>query len=328
MLRALSTALCLLTAPAAHALCEGPLMSDSFSPEQSASLEAAIAATPYNQGIYWQATRGPDQISIIGTVHIYDPRLEAISDRLTPVIAAADILLVEADAAEQAEMQSAMATDTSLFLITEGPTLIDLLPPDKWQTLATAATDRGVPPFMIAKMQPWFAMLTLAIPPCAMAEMAQGRMGLDHMLMTTAEMSDVPTQSLEPWNTAFDLLSQGTMDDQLDMLMVSLGQDGAQAMLLNETLEAYFAQEVARIWEVSRIASTMTDVPAEEGLAAYAELEELLLNNRNRNWMPHIAQAAQDHDDIVIAVGAAHLIGEQGILSLLAAEGWTLTRIE
>jgi uncharacterized protein YbaP (TraB family) len=57
-----------------------------------------------------------------------------------------------------------------------------------------------------------------------------------------------------------------------------------------------------------------------------AELEETLLNNRNRAWVPVIEAAAASHDQIFIAFGAAHLIGDQGVLSLLGDNGWTITR--
>jgi uncharacterized protein YbaP (TraB family) len=41
-----------------------------------------------------------------------------------------------------------------------------------------------------------------------------------------------------------------------------------------------------------------------------------------------ITQATQNHDKVIVAAGAAHLIGENGILNLLQNEGWTLTRVD
>ena len=56
-----------------------------------------------------------------------------------------------------------------------------------------------------------------------------------------------------------------------------------------------------------------------------AGLEDVLLIQRNRNWIDVIAQAAAQHDDIFIGFGAAHLFGTDGVLQLLANEGWTIT---
>ena len=66
--------------------------------------------------------------------------------------------------------------------------------------------------------------------------------------------------------------------------------------------------------------------------AQYAEqletLEQQLLVERNHNWIPVIETAAATHDNLFIAFGAAHLIGEDGILNLLENKGWTVTAQE
>jgi uncharacterized protein YbaP (TraB family) len=48
------------------------------------------------------------------------------------------------------------------------------------------------------------------------------------------------------------------------------------------------------------------------------------LIDRNRNWIPVIEAAALKHDRIVVAIGAAHLPGEVGVLRLLEREGWMI----
>ena len=57
---------------------------------------------------------------------------------------------------------------------------------------------------------------------------------------------------------------------------------------------------------------------------AVAAFEGDLLVGRNRAWMPRIL----DHpgDTVVVAVGAAHLSGEDGVLQLLEHAGYRLDR--
>jgi uncharacterized protein len=54
--------------------------------------------------------------------------------------------------------------------------------------------------------------------------------------------------------------------------------------------------------------------------------QELLLNQRNRRWIP-LLEGQMAEKPTFVAVGAAHLAGEQGVIALLRKQGYTLTPI-
>ena len=236
--------------------------------------------------------------------------------------------MLEATPEEEAKLQELITKDPSRLFIVEGPTLPELLDEDTWQLIAAAATERGIPSFMAAKMQPWYLSLTLAVPSCAMSDMLQGVRGLDHMIIQDAEAAGVPMQAVEPFTTLFDLFKDDSFEEQVDMLRVSMLVPELQEQMFVAMLDRYFAEDIGRLWEMSRIA--MQDVPdldPVEANAMFDEMEESLLITRNRNWIPVISEAAAVHDDIVVAVGAGHLIGEEGVLQLLENEGWAISRV-
>ena len=51
------------------------------------------------------------------------------------------------------------------------------------------------------------------------------------------------------------------------------------------------------------------------------------LHNRNKNWLPKIIKLIHEQSTFV-AVGAAHLGGEKGLLNLLKEEGYTLKPVK
>jgi uncharacterized protein YbaP (TraB family) len=57
-------------------------------------------------------------------------------------------------------------------------------------------------------------------------------------------------------------------------------------------------------------------------------MEQMLLIDRNTAWIPVIDAAVTGHQNAVVAVGAAHLPGESGILNLLEQDGWTISRLD
>lgn len=54
---------------------------------------------------------------------------------------------------------------------------------------------------------------------------------------------------------------------------------------------------------------------------------DALLDTRNRNWIPVMERLMKKHK-MFFAVGAAHLIGEKGVVSLLRKQGYTVTAIK
>ena len=323
---ALAAAL-LLTASHAAAQCVGTSYIDLLTQDQLAQLDQATADLPYAEGLIWDATRDGKAITLVGTMHIYDARLEPIFDMIAADVLAADVVLLEATPDDQRALETMLAARPEMVMITHGPTLPDLLDAQTWAQLSNAASDRGVPGFMVAQMQPWYLSLLLAIPPCAMMDLAQGIKGLDAMIGDLASANDIPMQALEPYTTLFEMFQTGTMEEQIDMLRLSLVSPEMQQQMFVAMLDSYFSNQVGRLWEMSRLA--VADTPGLDpatGAAIFAEMEDMLLVQRNRNWMPVIAQAMADHDRAVLAFGAAHLIGDFGVLQLLENDGWDLAR--
>ncbi|NRB01555.1 MAG: TraB/GumN family protein, partial [Rhodobacteraceae bacterium] len=183
-MRILLTLFFCLWFPSLAALCTGSSFMDRITEAERAQIAEAVAATPYATGLHWTATKDDKTLHLIGTMHIADPRLQSVFDRTAASVDASELLLVEATAESEAEMQAAFAANPDMIFITEGPTLPELLDEETWQTLSEAVSARMVPPFLAAKMRPWYLSLTLAIPPCVIPELTAGERGLDHMLMT------------------------------------------------------------------------------------------------------------------------------------------------
>lgn len=309
----------------AAAGCTGPTLLDRFSDAQRRELDAAANAMPYGTGLFWQADKGDASLTLIGTMHLYDPRHDRLMDRIGDRVAAADLLLVEMTPDEERKMRRAMVTDPSLVFITDGPTLPERLSDDLWSELADAARARQMPTMLAAKSQPWFLSMSLAVPPCAMDDLVAGRRGLDHMVMDAAQEADVPMRSLEEWTTLPDHFRAIPVADQIDMLRLTLLEPGLQSEAFVAMLDSYFAGRVAEIREMSRLSTALLDTgDRSAALEGWRLTEELLLDARNRAWLPRITEAAGPAANIIVAVGAAHLPGEEGLLRLLEHDGWTI----
>lgn len=328
-LRHTLAALALLLAPAAAqaaAGCAGRNLLDDLPPETVAALDAAVDAAPYGRGNLWRATKDGQTVTLLGTYHLDDPRHEAIVQAVEPALRNAARLLVEAGPEEEKALMALMARDPSSFLAPEGESLRDLMTDDEWAQLSAALAARGTPVFMATRLRPWYVNMLLAVPPCAF-DALKARQGLDRRLIEIAAQAQVPVQGLEPYDTALRLFDAMAPEAQVGMIRTTLALDDIAEDQMTTLAAAYFAEDSRVIWELQRIISlSVPGATPEQVDAELALLEDSLMTGRNREWVPIIEEAAAK-GPVVVAFGALHLSGANGVLALMAANGWTMERL-
>lgn len=311
------------------AQCTGPSLLDRLTPDERDGLHAATADMPFSEGLLWSAQRDGKTLTIAGTIHIHDPGLDAIAARLDDAIAQADLVLLEITPDEEQAMQDALLTSPDRLFITDGPTLPEQLDEETWAMVVEALRARDIPPFLAAKFQPWYLMIALSLPPCAVPEMTSGSLGLDHMVMARASAAGVPMQPLESWDMMLDMLQASESDDQLALLRMSLLGPDLQEEMFVALRDTYLQERIGQVWELSRLSLRfMPEIDVDEAERILELTRETLLIARNRAWIPVIEAAADRHDRIIVAAGAGHLPGEDGILALLEENGWTISPLE
>ena len=325
LLTCIFLAVTLLSAPL-RAQCAGENLFASMDPDRLAAITAAADAVPFPRGNHWRATRGDEVITIIGTYHFDDPRHAATLDAIAPALASAATVLVEAGPDEEAALLGRIASDPGIMMITEGPTLVERLPPETWDKLSTALSARGMPSFMSAKLQPWYVAVMLAIPPCAMAQMTDPK-GLDGLVIDAALSAGVPVRALEPFDTIFTLFGAMTEDEIVAMIDSTLTVEDRAEDYFATLADSYFSGTSRMIWEYMRDESRRLPGYTPERIEAdFARMEELLMSARNRVWIPVLTDAAAE-GPVFAAFGALHLSGEDGVLNLLQKEGFRLEEL-
>lgn len=310
------------------ALCGGEGIEPLLSPALQREWAERSAAMPHARGTFWRATRAGQELRLIGTVHIHDPRLAPLTAWGTALLEGAARLLVEATPEDEARLQAGIAADPDRVLLEDGRTLPGLMPPEAWEALSAAAAERGIPGFMAARFRPWYLSMVLAMPPCAMEEMAAGKRGLDHALMAAAGRMDVPLAALESYDTLFAVFERMTLADQLSMLQASVSGQARSRRVFASVLDLYFDGRHAAAWQLPRIAALSEGSQDRAEIDRFMEMmTQQMLTARNTAWIP-VIEAAAAEGPVVVAAGAAHLPGETGLLALLAGRGWQLERLD
>ncbi len=322
-------ALVLLALPGAgRAACTGTNLFDALPAAEQAGLRTAAEAVPHAQGLVFRATRAGQEVILVGTDHLPDPRHAETLALIEPLMAGVGRLLVEVGPEEEAALKAAAARDPTL-LFSEGPTLPEILPAADWEALSRLAAERGMPAFLIAKMRPIYLAMMLAVPPCAMKDLASGQGGLDKELIARAEARGLPIAALEPYDTIYRLFDAVPEEDAPAMLRAAMvsAADAADSMVTLADL--YFRGEPRLVWEFTRAQALDAGLDPAEVERQMQLSEDLLMIGRNRDWIPVIEAAAEaEGGPIMIAAGALHLSGKAGVLTLLEAKGWHIERLD
>jgi uncharacterized protein YbaP (TraB family) len=174
----------------------------------------------------------------------------------------------------------------------------------------------GLRPAQFAEVKTWAAALMLAQAAETSGNAgARAKWGIDRALLR--DNADKPVTELE--GTARQLA-----------LFDRLPEAGQRALLAAVVADADHApddtRKLAEEWRRGDMAGIARET--HQGMMADPALREVLYVQRNQAWARIIAgeMAAGAHP--FVAVGAAHVAGEDGLPALLTARGFTVTRIE
>jgi hypothetical protein len=59
----------------------------------------------------------------------------------------------------------------------------------------------------------------------------------------------------------------------------------------------------------------------------YPAVHQKIIVDRNRRWLPEIERMIEQGESTLVVVGAAHLVGKEGVIELLKARGYTLEQM-
>ncbi|WP_374405718.1 TraB/GumN family protein [Pelagerythrobacter sp.] len=246
---------------------------------------------------------------LFGTIHSLPDGVEWRTGPLDDVVSRADLLVVEVrDLDDAAGLRDAFAARAR----TAGqPPLADKVPPRLRGDLAAILTEHDLSPDTFADIETWAAALTLA----QYAETGDSANGVDRALLR--EMPRAKVVELEGADAQFDVFDRLPETEQRDLLAAVIVD-----MERNRESPAVHAAD----WYKGRI-DHLADRET-SAMLADPELREALYAARNRAWATRLTALLRRDPRPLVAVGSAHLAGEDGLPALLSAQGYTVRRIQ
>jgi uncharacterized protein YbaP (TraB family) len=256
----------------------------------------------------WKVQSGERVLYLAGSVHALKADVYPLNPAFERAFEATDMLVEELDLSE-GDMLALAPMLLAKGVYQDGRTFDTVVSKD---TL-TRVAPRLTPPMtleLIRPMKPWMVMLMLTALQVQQAGF-DASLGLDKHFFDRAKAAGKAVVGLETAESQIDRFD--TMPESL------------QEQLLRSALEELDTQNreltaIVTAWQRGDAAALEKTLLA--GFKQYPAAYQSLLVERNINWMPQMEKCLARSTPCLVVVGAAHLVGPDGLLALLQRKGY------
>jgi len=290
----------------------------AFQPAQAfaQAVQAAPAAAaepravPQAQGsgpALWVIRDADSTLYLFGTVHVLRPTTAWGSARVDAAFASADDVWFEISNPDD---QAALMPLIQQYGISPDRPLSSLLTAEELVALNTVAAGAGATAAQLDPLRPWLVALTLSVAPLVKAGYDPAS-GVELVLKARAEAAGKPVHGFETIDKQIGMLAGLPEADQLAFLRSVLESYEDATTELDQLVDAWATGDVASIERLG------VNEMRQESKAMY----DALLVQRNTDWAGQIQTLLAGSGTVFMAVGAAHLAGEDSVQEILEGRG-------
>lgn len=141
--------------------------------------------------------------------------------------------------------------------------------------------------------------------------------GVEMEIMALAKKEKKEIKGLETIQFQSSVFDSIPYDVQAKALLKDIDSADKYRIYFNKMMNIYKSQQTGEL------SAFIADTTFSQG-----ENDDMLLKDRNVNWVKQLKTTILPKENIFMAVGAAHLFGENGVIALLRKEGYTVMPVE
>ena len=261
------------------------------------------------QPAMWKIAEGKSTVYLLGSIHVLPAKFNWRTPAIDEAIAASDAFIFETNI-DFASAEFHYFMDQHGYL-PRGETLSKKLSPEARERYLALIKELKIDQGRLDYFRPGLAVFMLQ--QAHSASQAGWAPGVDANLLGQAKKAGKEVGYLESLQTQFEVLSAiggGSEMATLEKTLLTTKEDGTK----------YAAMVTA--WSEGDVAKLISFDEQD------ANEKALLLDNRNKAWLPKIDSLLQSPKTYFITVGAAHLTGKNSVIDLLCQKHRNIERIQ
>ena len=269
--------------------------------------QTTLVSNADNNTLLWEVSgKGLQKNSyLFGTFHLMCKGDINMSDQLKKALSNSDSVYMELDMDDPAVMLGGLM----MMSMKGGKKLKDLYSEEDFNRLNNFFKDSlHMPLTFFQTTKPYFlvALMYPKMMPCKTVS------GVEEELLKLIKAEKKQVNGLETMEFQSSVFDSIPYADQAKELLKSIDSMDTYAKSFDEMVQVYKSQRLDKMQDLFN--------KSEFGME---EHQDVLLDNRNKNWVKQLKNI-MPKQSVFVAVGAGHLVGDNGLVELLKKEGYTV----
>ena len=243
---------------------------------------------------------------LFGTIHSDKAEVIKLPEKVEKIFNQSDSFSAEVNL----DVLSVIQMSQSMML-KDNQKLKSLISTKQYQTSVELMTQRGIPEMIINRMAPWAVAITISLPK------QESDIVLDMKLYLDAQKQGKAVYGLETVAEQLFAFNNMPIDDQVKMLEQAIEQHHLLPAMYKELFTAYLERDLGKLQKLE-----MKYKDEKNSLLDDYLTKELIIK-RNYRMQDRMMERLIEGNAFV-AVGALHLPGKEGLISLLRKRGFTV----
>lgn len=287
-----------------------------FSCKTGQKAASATASPEVENSLLWEI-KGKNLTKpsyLFGTIHMIDKKDFVLSAKTRASLEKTQRVAFEINMEEMMDISNLMPLMMKSFMNGD-TTLQDLLTVSEYAKVEAHFQKIGLPLSFLERMKPMFLTIMASEDMTSVGKKEDQMVSYELELMNIAQERSMAVAGLETAEYQMSMFDSIPYKIQAKMLVdaIEAGDNTEEVKEFDQMVALYKAQDIGAM--VSLVSDDA------EGIGRY---ENLLLNNRNKNWIPVMSEMMKE-EPTFFAVGAGHLGGQLGVVTLLRKAGYELT---
>ena len=281
-------------------------------------LQASATSTQDAESAFlWKIETPTNSVYLMGSIHYLRPSDYPLAPAVQAAFQDAENLVFEVHPAELTNPATAMTFLQGAAPDSQAESLQIALEPgtESYEMVKNAALEFGLPIEPFHQFEPWFLAMTLSTTQLTQLGFSPDN-GVELRFYEEAMAAGKSVSSLETVEEQLGFFDNLSVPTQVDFLTQTAQDLDSLGPALDSLVTSWKTGDVEQFESL-----------AGGDLASSSELNDVLLTQRNLNWIPQIEALMGRSEDYLVVVGSAHLVSEDGLVNLLEERGHIVNQL-